>query len=184
MSLTFTPVVDLNQKLPDFKIQSLHGDWQKSLDIQNNKSLLIVFMCNHCPYIKAIEDRLIELGKDLKKLGVTMIGICSNDSTEHPEDSFSELKKRADEKNYSFEYFHDEDQSAARALGAVCTPDFFLFNSDGFLKYRGRLDDSWKDPALVTRRELFEAAQMVVSEKDITFRQTPSMGCNIKWKMN
>jgi hypothetical protein len=140
-----------------------------------------MFICNHCPYVKAIEDRLIALARDLRELGVETIGICSNDAQNYPDDSFANLKKRAEEKNYTFAYLHDEDQSVAHRFDAVCTPDFFMYDKDRKLYYRGRLDDSWKDPAQVTKRELFLAAQGMMQGQKPPVSQTSSMGCNIKW---
>jgi peroxiredoxin len=181
MSLTYTPQAEIGSSIPDFKLPGVDGKTYSLSDFKNAKALVFMFICNHCPYVKAIEDRLIELGKDLKALGVAVIGICSNDSSEHPEDSFENLKKRALEKNYSFVYLHDEDQEIAKAFGAVCTPDFYVYGNDRKLAYRGRLDDSWKDASKVKKRELFSAVENILKNKEISEKQVPSMGCNIKW---
>jgi hypothetical protein len=142
-----------------------------------------MFICNHCPYVKAIEDRLITLAREIKSFGGQVVGICSNDGVNYPEDSFANLKKRWTEKSYGFPYLHDETQSVAKSFGAVCTPDFFVFNKDRKLRYRGRLDDSWKEPQKVTRQELLLATKSIAQtgELSISFDQTPSMGCSIKW---
>jgi peroxiredoxin len=128
--------------------------------------------------VKAIEERLDQLGKDLNQLGMRMVGISSNDASRYPEDSFEKMKL----KNYSFAYLYDETQKVAREFGAVCTPDFFGFDAKGKLAYRGRLDDNWKDPKAVTKRELFEAMRLLQKGEAIPWKQTPSMGCSIKWK--
>lgn len=181
MALTFTPHAELGLDLPAFELLSTENKKLKHTDFMNGKPLVIVFMCNHCPYVKAIEDRLIQLGTDLKKHGINMVGICSNDAIEHPEDNFENLQKRAREKNYSFTYLHDADQTVAHKFGAVCTPDYFVYDSNTKLAYRGRLDDSWKDATQVTKRELYDACMTLLEQKPITEKQTPSMGCNIKW---
>lgn len=167
---------------PDFKLPSVDGRTYGKKDFLNGKPLVIVFMCNHCPYVKAIEDRLITLGQDLKEFGVNMVGICSNDAQNYPEDSFENLQKRAKEKNYSFTYLYDETQEVARAFGAICTPDYFVYDHHAKLAYRGRLDDSWKEPSLVKKRELYDAVVELAQGQSITHPQTPSMGCSIKWK--
>lgn len=181
MALTHTPPIEKKEQTPDFQLPGLDGKTYSLVDFKNDKPLVIMFICNHCPYVKAIEDRLITLGDDLKSQGVNVVGICSNDSVNYPEDSFENLKKRFIEKNYSFTYLHDADQSVAKKFGAVCTPDFFVYNSKLELTYRGRLDDSWKDPSLVTKRELYQAIQELLISDTFKSAQTPSMGCSIKW---
>lgn len=182
MALTMTPQITLKSKAPDFKLPGVDGKNYQLKDFINNKPLVIMFICNHCPYVKAIEDRLITLGHDLKKRDIHLVAICSNDSTDHPEDSFENLKKRSEEKKYSFIYLHDESQEVAKAYQAVCTPDFFVFDSELTLSYRGRLDDSWKDPQKVTRRDLYENVLLLLNRQTLPEKQIPSMGCNIKWK--
>lgn len=182
MALTFTPQVDLGQTLPDFSLPTVFGRTFKKSDLPLNQPWVFMFICNHCPYIKAIEDRLIQLGKDLKNLGVPVIAICSNDPSDNPEDSLENLARRAQEKSYPFEYLFDENQEFAKKMGAVCTPDYFVYDKSGHLAYRGRLDDNWKNPHLVTRRELFEAVKALHAGEKLSSDQTPSMGCNIKWR--
>ena len=181
MALTHTPAVQSTQKMPQFKLKNIDGKFYSSSDFENSKALVVMFICNHCPYVKAIEDRLIQLGHDLKKLGVPLIAICSNDAKDYPEDSFENMQKRAYEKKYSFLYLHDEDQSVAKAFGAVCTPDYFVMNSEKTFQYRGRLDDSWKEPQNVTQRELYNAVLKILETQKGPDQQTPSMGCSIKW---
>lgn len=181
MALTFTPQAVASEKCPDFSLPATDGKTYSLKDFSNNHPLVVMFICIHCPYVQAIEDRLIQLGKDLKGQNINVVGICSNDAVSHPEDSFENMKKRASEKGYSFFYLCDEDQSIAKKFGAVCTPDYFVYDKNSTLAYRGRLDDSWKDAGKVTKRELFEAVQLLENDSAITSEQIPSMGCSIKW---
>jgi peroxiredoxin len=184
MALTFTPLDNIGMPFPEFNLPAVDGKNFSSSEFLSAQAKVIMFICNHCPYVKAIEDRLITLGHDLKKINIPLIAICSNDPQEYPEDNFEALKKRAEEKKYPFVYLHDPDQKVAQQFGAVCTPDFFVFDRDNKLGYRGRLDDSWKNPDLVKRRELFEAVQEILKQNYVSFTQTPSMGCNIKWSLS
>jgi thiol-disulfide isomerase/thioredoxin len=181
MALVHTPESFQNALIPDFNLLATNLEQYSLNAFKNNNPLLIMFICNHCPYVKAIEDRLIQLGHDLKINDINVVAICSNDEINYPDDSFEKLKSRSEEKKYSFVYLHDKDQSVAKSFGAVCTPDFFLYDQNLKLKYRGRLDDSWKDESLVTKRELYTAAIDLKNNTEISFKQTPSMGCSIKW---
>lgn len=182
MALVSTPADELGKMCPDFTLPGIDGKNYALSDFAKGNPFVVMFICNHCPYVKAIEDRLIMLGHDLTKLNVPIVAICSNDAKNYPEDSFEALKKRAEVKKYSFPYLHDENQEVAKSFGAVCTPDFFVYNKKSQLAYRGRLDDSWKEPAKVTRRELFIAVQSLLTSDEFPTGQTPSMGCSIKWK--
>lgn len=181
MALTYTPTLELGKPCPDFSLPGVDGRLYTKKDFSNGNPFVVMFICNHCPYVKAIEDRLIQLGQDLAKLNIPVVAICSNDSKNYPDDSFENLKKRWMEKSYPFPYLHDEDQMVANNFGAVCTPDFFVYDKRLQLAYRGRLDDSWKDPNQVTKRELYDAVVMLAQEKSISQNQSPSMGCSIKW---
>ncbi|MGZ3772763.1 MAG: thioredoxin family protein [Bdellovibrio sp.] len=181
MALTYTPFPDLGNTCPDFNLPSVDGKTYSRKSFETGTPLVIMFICNHCPYVKAIEDRLIQLGADLKKQNVSVVAICSNDENAYPEDSFENLQKRSREKNYSFVYLHDKSQEVAHKFGAVCTPDFFVYDKNHKLTYRGRLDDSWKDESKVTKRELYEAVQTLLKDQKVSEEQTPSMGCSIKW---
>lgn len=172
---------ELGKPCPDFNLPATDGKTYSLSNFKNGKPFLIMFICNHCPYVKAIEDRLITLGSDLKKLDINVVAICANDPQSYPEDSFTNLKKRAEEKNYSFIYLHDLSQQVAKRFGAICTPDYYVYDAQGKLAYRGRLDDSWKDPALVTTREMYDAILEISAGKAISKPQIPSMGCSIKW---
>lgn len=178
----YTPEkIEFGQACPDFNLPAVDGKSYGLKDFKNQRPLLVLFICNHCPYVKAIEDRLITLGDDLHKLTINMVAICSNDEISYPEDNFINLKKRAEEKKYPFVYLHDQAQTVAQTFGAICTPDFFLYDSATKLAYRGRLDDSWKDDKQVKTRELYDAAFELAQNKKISRPQIPSMGCSIKW---
>ena len=182
MAITHTPENFAIESCPDFYLPATDDQFYSLNHFTNGHPLLVMFICNHCPYVKAIEDRLIELGHDLKKENIFVVSISSNDPARYEEDSFPNMKKRAQEKKYSFPYLYDADQAMAKKFGAVCTPDFFLYDKNLQLRYRGRLDDSWKDSTQVSRRELYTAALDLNSNRPISFKQTPSMGCSIKWK--
>lgn len=181
MALTTTPLHDLGTEIPEFKIQDVFGKTWGTPDFKKGNPALIFFICNHCPYVQAVEERLIQLGHELAKLHIPVLAISSNDTEEYPEDGPDHMKKRAIEKSYSFPYAFDSDQSIAKKFGAVCTPDFFLYDKNGKLAYRGRLDDSWKDARRVTKQELLEAAKKLLAHESVG-TQTPSMGCSIKWR--
>jgi len=145
------------------------------------KGTVIVFICNHCPYVQAVIDRLVADARSLQAEGVGFAAICSNDADAYPEDSFAAMRRFAEAHAFPFPYLHDQDQSAARAYGAVCTPDIFVYDRARKLAYRGRIDDSWKDESKVTRHELAEALEALVSGRAPSAQQRPSMGCSIKW---
>lgn len=182
MALTYTPQDNLGTPCPDFVLPATDGNTYSLKNFTNGNPFVVMFICNHCPYVKAIEDRLIELGKELKKKNISVVAISSNDAQTYPDDSFVELKKRAEFKKYPFPYLYDDSQDVAKRFGAVCTPDFFVYNKKSQLAYRGRLDDSWKEPEKVTRRELLQAVESLLLSDEFPKNQTPSMGCSIKWK--
>lgn len=173
-------MVKLGSVAPYFNLPDTFG---KNLSIEDFDSelLVIVFTCNHCPYAKAVEDRLIKLGKEYKN-DVDFVLISSNDSENYPEDSPKKMAERHAEKGYPFPYLFDETQEVAKTYSAVCTPDIFLYNGDRKLEYRGRIDDNWQNPEQVEREELKMAIEAVLNGKTVDFEQKPSMGCNIKWK--
>ena len=181
MALTYTPEAQMGQICPDFKLMGMDGKMYQRDDFSHRDVLVFLFICNHCPYVQAIEDRIISLaGRYGEEERVQFIGICSNDSSDHPEDSFESLQSRWREKNYGFPYLHDPEQVAAHSFGAVCTPDLFAYYKEK-LAYRGRFDDSWKDPQKVRRQELDLAVQSLLNETPLSFEPVPSMGCSIKW---
>ena len=180
MSLMESTMVPLGAACPDFTLPGVDGRlW--SLHDFHTPALLVVVMCNHCPYVQSIDDRLNVLAKAYAGR-CSVVGINSNDAVTYPDDSFEAMGTRAKAKNYAFPYLWDEEQTVAVALGAACTPDFFLYDSHRRLQYRGRLDDNWKDPTRVTRQDLKEAIEGVLAGQEPMETQYPSMGCSIKWK--
>jgi peroxiredoxin len=176
------PVCNFGEKAHDFTLPATDGRTYSLADLKGPNGTLIVFMCNHCPYVKAVIDRLIRDASDLRALGVNTIAISSNDATAYPADSFENMRRWALEKRFPFPYLHDETQEVARAYGAVCTPDFFGYDAGLGLQYRGRLDESKRDQAPNARRELFEAMRQVAETGQGPKEQVPSMGCSIKWR--
>ena len=182
MARTETPVCEFGLAAPDFRLQDVNGRILTLNDVRGKNGLLVMFICNHCPYVKAVRDRIFRDARELKEHGVNSVAIMSNDPTDYPEDSFDNMKKVAAELNFPFPYLYDETQVVAKAYGAVCTPDFFGYNKDLKLQYRGRLDASRKDPEPDARRDLYEAMKQVAQTGQGPRDQIPSMGCSIKWK--
>lgn len=177
------PVCDFGAAAPDFTLPATDGKTYALSDIQGPKGTLIVFMCNHCPYVKAILDRLVADARTLQDMGVGVAAISANDANDYPADSFDNMKVLARDNGFPFPYLYDESQAVARAYGAVCTPDFFGYNADLALQYRGRLDAAGKAPAGPdTARELVAAMRQVAETGRGPADQVPSMGCSIKWK--
>jgi len=173
------PICDFGWKAPDFTLPATNGNQYKLDDLMGENGLVIAFICNHCPYVIAIKDRLIRDANDLKELGINFVGINANDANTYPADSFDKMK----EENYSFPYLYDESQEVAKAYDAICTPDFFGFNKKFELQYRGRLDESKRETAPANaRRELIEAMKLVAETGNGPKEQIASMGCSIKWK--
>lgn len=168
---------------PDFILPGTDGQrWTRDA-IVGPHGLLVAFICNHCPYVQAIIDRLVRDARALQDAGIGVVAISSNDVVAYPEDSFEHMRAFAQKHGFSFPYLYDETQEIARAYGAVCTPDFFGFNRDLQLEYRGRLDASGRQPAAPdARRELLEAMKQVAATGRGPAEQTPSIGCSIKWK--
>lgn len=177
------PVCDFGWNAVDFQLPATDGKTYSLEDVQGPNGTLVMFICNHCPYVLAVIDRIVRDSADLQTLGIGVAAICSNDPVAYPADSFEKMKEMAKENAFSFPYLHDEDQSVARAYDAACTPDFFGFNSNGELQYRGRLDASRKEAGPQDiRRDLFEAMKQVAETGKGPADQTASMGCSIKWK--
>ena len=176
------PVCNFGEKAHDFTLPATDGRSYRLAELKGPKGTVIVFMCNHCPYVKTVIDRLIRDARDLQPLGVSVIAISSNDATTYPADSFDNMKRWATEKAFPFKYLHDESQAVARAYDAICTPDFFGYNADLELQYRGRLGASKTTLVEGARRELFEAMKQVAETGKGPAEQVPSMGCSIKWK--
>lgn len=177
------PVCDFGWKAPDFTLPATDGKTYSLRDIAGPRGTLVMFICNHCPYVLAVLDRILRDARDLQALGIGVAAICSNDAEAYPDDSFGNMARMAAQNGFAFPYLNDEDQSVASAWGAACTPDFFGFNADLELQFRGRLDASRKEAAPPDApRELYEAMKQVADTGRGPADQVPSMGCSIKWK--
>ena len=178
-----TPVCDFGQPAIDFTLPGVDGRSWSLQECRGERGLLVMFICNHCPYVKAVLDRIVRDTAELRGLGVNSVAIMSNDPADYPEDSFENMARVAVENRFPFPYLLDESQSVAQQYGAVCTPDFFGYNADLELQYRGRLDESRKQAAdALARRDLFEAMKQVAETGAGPAEQIPSMGCSIKWR--
>jgi peroxiredoxin len=178
-----TPVCDFGLKAPDFSLPGVDGRVWTRDQCKGEKGLLVMFICNHCPYVKAVRDRIVRDARELEVLAVKSVAIMANDPADYPEDSFDNMRRVAEELDFPFPYLLDESQEVAKAFGAVCTPDFFGYNAALELQYRGRLDESRKEAAPAgARRDLFEAMREVAATGQGPREQIPSMGCSIKWK--
>ena len=176
-------MLPLGTTAPDFQLPDTHGKPVSTSDFKNAPALLVIFMCNHCPYVIHIRQGLAQLGRDYQPKGVAMIGINSNDAVNYPADSPARMKDQARTAGYTFPYLFDESQSVAKAYRAACTPDIYLFDVRHKLVYRGQFDDSRPGNGVpVTGRDLRAALDAVLAGKPVSATQTPSMGCNIKWK--
>jgi len=183
MVLTETPVCDFGQAAIDFSLTDTDGKLWTLEDCRGENGTLVMFICNHCPYVKAIQSRLARDSGELMNFGVKSVAIMSNDTNDYPEDSFENMQKIATQYQYPFPYLFDETQEIARAYGAVCTPDFFGYNADLKLQYRGRLDASRTEAASdKASRELFEAMKLVAASGEGPEDQITGLGCSIKWK--
>ena len=182
MVRTTTPPGELGSPAPDFRLPATDGRVCTLADVRGRNGTLIAFICNHCPYVRAIRERLVRDARELQALGVGVAAINSNDASAYPEDSFENMRRIAGEWGLPFPYLYDESQRIARAYGAVCTPDFFGFDAGLTLRYRGRLDSSGREPQPDAKRELFEAMRAVVDGRAPPLVQNPSIGCSLKWK--
>lgn len=174
--------LQIGQKAPDFNLSGVDGESYCLDSFTGKKALVVIFTCNHCPYAQAYEDRIKELQLDYGSKGVQVVAICSNDSVQYADDSFENMKLRARQKSFNFPYLHDETQMTAKLYGARCTPHAFLLDQNRVLKYKGRIDDNWQSPKDVSRQDLREAMDAVLSGKLIAIFETSPMGCSIKWK--
>jgi peroxiredoxin len=169
-------------KTPQFDLPGVDGKRHSPQSACGDKGLVVMFICNHCPYVKAVIDRIVRDCKELQSLGIGSIAVMSNDPSDYPEDSFENMKRVAREKGFPFPYVIDETQDVARAYDAVCTPEFFGFNSALELQYHGRLDASRRDAVPNAKRELFEAMKLIAETGKGPKEQIASVGCSIKWK--
>ncbi len=183
MAATASTMLPLGTKAPDFRLPDTQGKLVSLEDFKNAPALLVVFMCNHCPFVKHILDGLVGLIKDYQAKGVAVVGVNSNDAANYPEDRPEMMAKVAKQKGFTFPYLYDEAQDVAKAYHAACTPDFFLFDKQRKLVYRGQMDDSRPGNGVpVTGTDLRAALDAVLEGKPVPTKQKPSMGCNIKWK--
>lgn len=183
MVLMHTPLVDTSMDAIDFNLPATDGKTYTLAEAKGEKGTLVMFICNHCPYVVGIQDRFVDTLKTVQDLGIGVVAISANDAERYPADSFDNMKVFAEENGFTFPYLYDESQATARAYDAVCTPDFFAFNAEGKLQYRGRLDSAGKDAADAdTVPELLNAMKQMAESGTCPAEQTPSMGCSIKWK--
>jgi peroxiredoxin len=176
------PICNFGWSAVDFDLPATDARRYALADVKGPHGLLVMFICNHCPYVKAVIDRIVRDCTELKQHGIGSVAISANDAKNYPEDSFDNMKRVAQDLRFPFPYLYDESQQTARAYDAVCTPDFFGFNADLKLQYRGRLDASRTSPVPNARRELFEAMAAVARTGRGPQEQIASMGCSIKWK--
>jgi peroxiredoxin len=182
MVSTITPIGEINQPAIDFKLPDTEGRLWSLDDCRGPRGLLVMFICNHCPYVQAILSKIARDAAELKPLGINTAAIMSNDIADYPEDSPEHMRRLARTYGFDFPYLYDETQSVAKAYGAVCTPDFFGYNADLKLQFRGRLDASGRQNLPDAPRELFDAMQLIAETGVGPSEQTPSIGCSIKWR--
>jgi peroxiredoxin len=182
MALTYSEMVPLGKSAPDFKLKGIDGKSYSLREFSGKKALVVMFICRHCPYVVAVQGRISALASELGSRGVQFVAINSNDWDRYPDVSPAHMAIQAKEQGFTFPYLIDEDQTVAKAYGAVCTPDFFVFDEYVRLRYRGRLDDSWKDEKQVKTEDLRLAIEAILQGQLVSNNQLPSMGCSIKWR--
>lgn len=184
MAFTESTMLPLGTQAPDFELpDTISGKTYRLSDLKSDKATVVMFLCNHCPYVIHVNPEIVRLAKEYQDKGVAFVGISSNDVENYPQDGPEKMKEHAAEVGYNFPYLYDETQEVARAYDAACTPDFYLFDGDMKLVYRGRLDDSRpKNDNPLTGKDLRTAIDLVLAGKPVPERQYPSGGCNIKWK--
>ncbi|MGK9368595.1 thioredoxin family protein [Melioribacter sp. Ez-97] len=176
-----TETLKLGSEAPDFSLEGVDGKTYSLENFKDKDALIVIFSCNHCPYVKAYEDRIIKIQEDYAPR-VQVVAINSNDDVNYPEDSFEEMKKRAAEKKFNFPYLRDETQEVAKAYGATHTPEIFLFDKSRQLRFHGKIDDNWQDPSAVKQNYLRDALDELLAGKEISVPETFTIGCTIKWK--
>ncbi len=172
----------IGDTLPDFELKGTDEKFYSPALYHDKKIIVIIFSCNHCPYVQAYENRMKGIQQKFQERGVQLLAINSNDETGYPEDSFENMIKRAASKNFNFPYLRDEDQSVARKFDATHTPEIFVFNEDRMLKYHGKIDDNWKEPERVREKYLENAIDQILRGEEAEVPETFSIGCTIKWK--
>jgi len=174
---------NLNTPIINFNLQGTDKHFYSPEDFKDKKVLILIFMCNHCPYVKAVIERIVKFQEKFADKSVQIVGINPNDSTTYPSDSFENMIKFHKDYKINFPYLVDDTQETTQAYQAVCTPDIYLYDSDRVLRYRGRWDNNWKDENNVTNKDIEIVTELLLQDKDITdIEQLPSMGCSIKWK--
>ena len=183
MVLTPSTMLPLGTKAPDFSLPNVDGQMVSLADFAGSKALLVVFLCNHCPYVKHVAPGLAQLARDYQARGAAVVGISSNDTSKYPADSPEQMVLEAENRGYTFPYLYDETQEVAKAYRAACTPDFYVFDQHQRLVYRGQMDASRPDSGIpVTGVDLRAALDAVLAGKPVSEQQRPSIGCNIKWQ--
>lgn len=182
MALRYSNLNNLNSPIIDFSLKGTDGKFYSLPDFSDKDIIVIAFICNHCPYVKAIAKRLSEFQKKYAAKSVQLVAINPNDPGTYPEDSYDKMIEFAKKHDFTFPYLADADQEAAKKYDAICTPDIYVYNKQRKLKYRGRLDDNWREEEKVTEKDLEKAVNYMLEGKDLDFEQVPSMGCSIKWK--
>ncbi len=184
MALTASTMLPLGTKAPDFQLSDVVSGKTISLDtFADKKALLVMFICRHCPFVKHVQTQLAQIGKDYADADVGIVAISANDAVNYPDDAPDKLKEMAQQLGFTFPFSYDESQGTAKAYTAACTPDFFLFDADRQLVYRGQLDDSRpSNDQPVTGKDLRAALDAVLASQPVNPDQKPSIGCNIKWK--
>jgi peroxiredoxin len=177
-----TKTLQIGSAIPNFSLPAVDGNTYSLDSFKDEKALIVIFSCNHCPYVQAYENRIKEIQRDYENRGVVVIAINSNDASKYPEDSFEEMKKRAQKQKFNFIYLRDEDQSAARDFDAAHTPEIFLFDKQRKLAYHGKIDDNWQEEKKVKTKYLRDALDELLAGKEISMPETYSIGCTIKWK--
>jgi len=183
MVKTASTMLPLGTTAPDFSLLNVNGETVSRSDFQDAKGLLVIFMCNHCPFVIHLADQLAQFARDYHDAGLAIVAISSNDVSNHPQDSPEQMVHEAEQRGYIFPYLYDEEQEVAKAYHAACTPDFFLFDGNHQLVYRGQFDSSRPDSGIpVSGEDLRQAVDAMLAGQPVSEDQQPSLGCNIKWK--
>jgi peroxiredoxin len=171
----------IGDKAPDFNLPGVEGKVYSFVVFQDKPVLVVMFTCNHCPYVRAYEDRLIAIQRDYADRGVSLVAINANDARNYPADSFPNMVKRAEAKGYNFPYLRDEDQAVAAAYGATYTPEIFVLDRERRLRYAGRIDDNWQQPQKATSHDLRNALEALLNKQPVPKAETHAIGCTVKW---
>lgn len=176
-----SPKLKFGAQAPDFSLPGVDGKTYSLDSFKEKKILVVLFTCNHCPYVQAYEERIIAMQRDYAEKGIQLVAICANNAKEYPEDSLENMKIRAREKRYNFPYLRDETQKVAKAYDAACTPELFAFDADRKLRFHGRIDDNYEDPKKVTKRYFRDALDDLLAGRDVRTPESHPIGCSIKW---